>query len=338
MKVALIAVALIASSLALVDPVYEEWEKWKAEYAPHYVSSAEHDKRFRIFVENKKKVIELNKKYADDPVGARFGLNRFADLTDEEFVNMYMEHIPTGGLDNYPILPASNKALEDYPSRKDYRNEGVLNPVRDRGTCSCWPFSSVINMEGVYKVANGTLPVLSLQQLIDCDHDCSTFMGKWMCNGGCKCGVMANAFSYSTREGMTTEKAYPYQSGKVGTCRYNNRTGTVYHFKKWYKVAPNEAAMVAALNDVGPLSLGVDARTWKLYQGGIIYGDSCYNEVHQGANLVGYDSVIVNGKEVKYWILELFWGPKWGERGFLRLARGRDICAVRDYVHTVVVK
>ena len=96
MKSLLVACVLVASAFALVNPIYKEWENWKNEYNPRYASNEEHEKRFQIFCENKHKVLELNEMYAADPNGPRFGLNQFADLTSEEFADMYLHKIPSG--------------------------------------------------------------------------------------------------------------------------------------------------------------------------------------------------------------------------------------------------
>jgi len=334
MKAAIVCFALVASALAVVNPIYAEWEKWKNEYKPNYLTNEEHDRRFNVFAENKHKVLELNKKYADDVNGPRFALNKFADLTSEEFASMYLHAIPSDTPRSEP-LPASVYSRKDYPKKKDWRDEGAVNPVKDQGMCSCWPFSAAGNMEGVYKAAHGELPVVSMQQLIDCDHDCMIYHGVQRCNDGCETGLMPNAMSYAVREGMTSEKAYPY-TGANGTCKYDPKTMTpIYHFSKWFQVNSNEDDMVAALNDVGPLSVGVDATEWQLYSGGI-FNAKCGTMMNHGVVLVGYDSVTVSGKEVQFWILKNSWGSIWGENGYIRLVRGCDECGVNDFVNTVV--
>ena len=102
----ILAVALIASAFAIVDPVYKEWEEWKAKYKPKYLTLEEDNKRFEIFRENKKIVQELNKasEMNDGPDGARFGLNKFADLSREEFASRYLHKIKDD-LPGVPILP-----------------------------------------------------------------------------------------------------------------------------------------------------------------------------------------------------------------------------------------
>jgi len=326
MKGLFVVFCLVVSAFALINPIYEEWEKWKNEYRPQYLTNEEHDKRFRIFSENKRKVLELNEKYAHVHNGPRFGLTQFADLTSEEFAARYLQQVPP---QSHSILPSSMKGMDDYPKRKDWREEGAVNPVISQDACSCWPFPSTGNMEGVYKIAHGELPVLSVQQLIDCDHDCMMYMGKERCNQGCLTGLMPNAMSYAVREGMTTESEYPY-TGSTDACKYTH-TGTIYKFKNWYMVNNTEDAIVAALNDVGPLAVGIDATDLQLYTGGIFQGE-CSTTMNHGMLLVGYDIE----DDIPYWILKNSWGMVWGEKGYLRLARGSDECGVNDFISTVV--
>jgi len=332
MKALFVVFVLVVSAFAMINPIYGEWKKWKNEYNPQYISNEEHDKRFNIFRQNKRRVLELNKKYAGVANGPRFGLNRFADLTSEEFANMYLHAIPSD-LPRSEMLPSSKKSINDYPKKKDWRDEGAVNPVRDQGMCSCWPHSAAGNMEGVYKIAHGKLPVVSMQQLIDCDHDCMIYKGIKRCNDGCN-GLPPNGLSYAVRMGMAPESDYPY-TGVVGTCKYSNHSGTVYRFSNFYQVNASEDAMIAALNDVGPLSVGVDATEWQLYTGGVFNLD-CTTEMNHAVVIVGYDSCMVNNQEVKYWIIKNSWGKYWGENGYLRLIRGQDECGVNDFVYTIV--
>jgi len=315
MKTFVVVLALVASAFALINPIYEEWEKWKVLYKPQYLTNEEHDKRFHIFAENKHKVLELNRIYASDPNGPRFALNQFADLTSEEFSSLLGKASSNSG----PSLAENSN--KDYPKKLDWREQGAVSPVRDQGAGAVWPYVSTDNMGSVYKIAKGgKLPSLSNQQLIDCDTDAN----------------VPGALNYAVRNGMLSDSDYPY-TGTTGTCKYNpnQTTATVYHFSKYFQVGANDQAMVAALNDVGPVAVTVDATKWQFYSTGVFNID-CGNQLNHNALVVGYDSITIGGKEVLYWIIKNSWGTMWGENGYIRLIRGQDECGVNDYAFTIV--
>jgi len=320
---------LVAAAFALVNPIYKEWDEWKLKYQPKYASNEEEDKRFRIFAQNKRTILKLNEMTASDPDGARFGLNQFADLTSEEFVAKYLREIPSD-LPRAPFLPPTKKTLKDYPKEKNWVEDGAVTAVKNQGECgSCWSFSVTGNMEGVYKVAHGELPILSEQQFVDCDHDCMQYMGQKSCDDGCNGGLMPNAMTYAVREGVTTEAKYPYKA-VAGKCTYEKSMGT-YHFSAWRSVNGTDVDMIATLNEVGPLSVGVDATLWQFYIGGI-FSVICGKTLNHGVLVAGYGEH--NGKE--YWLIKNSWGPSWGEKGYLRLIREKDKCGVDNFVHTVL--
>lgn len=81
--------------------------------------------------------------------------------------------------------------------------------------------------------------------------------------------------------------------------------------------------MATWLASNGPISIGAYATQWLSYKGGIM--TSCDNKDPNHAILiVGYGSD--NGQD--YWIIKNSWGPTWGESGYIRLGRGRDLCKI----------
>ena len=94
MKALAVLCVLAAAAVALPNPIYREWEEWKAKYQPQYADNAEDEARLRVFAQNKRMALELNKKFGGDPDGPRFGLTQFADLTPEEFAARYLHEIP----------------------------------------------------------------------------------------------------------------------------------------------------------------------------------------------------------------------------------------------------
>lgn len=52
------------------------------------------------------------------------------------------------------------------PSRFDWRDKGVITPVRSQGSCgACWAFSTIEVIESMFAIKNGTLHSLSVQEV-----------------------------------------------------------------------------------------------------------------------------------------------------------------------------
>jgi len=155
------------------------------------------------------------------------------------------------------------------------------------------------------------------------------YKGEKVCDSGCNGGLMPNAMAYAIREGVTTEEIYPYK-GKDMTCKYNQSMAK-YHFSDWRAVNGTDVDMIAALNEIGPLSVGVDATLWQFYIGGI-FSVICGKTLNHGVLLAGYG---VHGSK-EYWLIKNSWGPSWGEKGYLRLIREKDKCGVDNFVNTII--
>jgi len=320
----LLVVLLAAAAYAATDDTYKTFVDWTMTHERIYNNVEEHVARFEVFKENLALINHLNRQGK-----GKFALNKFADMTREEFAAMYLHPFPIAAKDH----PVNFKATDaPNPDEKNWCTEGGCNPIKNQASCgSCWAFSATANMEGVYFKAHGTLPDISEQQLVDCEHDCMIFPGttEKVCDEGCNGGLMPNAFTYAIREGMMTQKDYPYK-GKDQTCKYD-ATKVAYHFSAWQWVDKNEDAMVAALNQLGPLSVAVDATYWSYYSG-TIYDSSCSTTtMNHGVALVGY------GKEgtKDYWIIRNSWGTSWGIKGYMHLIRGKNKCGVNNFVCSI---
>lgn len=147
-------------------------ETHNKEYSAH-----EHDLRFEIFKENLRVIDGLNEKSQ----GAVFGITKFADLTKEEFVEMYLMKEQIIHNEALGAL-AEDEKINAVPADLDWRNKGGVTPVKDQGQCgSCWAFSITENIESMWILAgkaDANNLTLAPQQVVDCD---TTDAG---CNGG----------------------------------------------------------------------------------------------------------------------------------------------------------
>jgi len=325
MKAVFVAVALLLCG-AFAAEVYDQFIDWTIQYGKTYSSAQEHVSRYNAFKSNLALVRHLNRQGT-----ATFALNKFADLTQEEFAAKYLRLMPIGQMSRKETL-AFDRTVE-YPDKKNWVDDGAVTKIKDQKNCgSCWAFSATGAMEGAYFLAHKELPLISEQQLVDCEQDCMIYPGttQQVCDEGCNGGLMPNAFTYAIRVGMVSEDDYPYV-GVDQTCKLDT-SKIKYHFTKWSYVDADEDAMVAGLNTNGPLSVALDATYWSFYSGGI-YDSSCSSSrMNHGVLLVGY------GEEgsTKYWIIKNSWGTSWGEKGYLRLIRGKNKCGVNNFVCTIV--
>ena len=300
---------------------------WETKYHRVYKSAEERTYRFNVFVSNWHLVNRLNKQGK-----AVYELNRFADQTQPEFVRSRLRTLPLPK----PTLNSRFLKLDttiSYPDHKNWTAEGAVTPVKDQEYCNgCWSFSTTGNMEGVHYVKYKKLPSISEQQLLDCEEECMVIPGTQteVCDQGCDGGLMPNAYVYAIREGMASESDYPFK-GIEGPCKYN-KTMKKYTFSDWKYIESNEDAMVAALNTYGPISSTVDATYWSFYKGGIFDGTCSSNNMNHAILIVGYGEE----KGTKYWIIKNSWGDYWGENGYVRLPRGKNMCGINNFICTIL--
>lgn len=121
----------LASEESLWD-LYERWQRHHAVPRGHH----EKHKRFGVFKENAKFIHEFNKK--GKPY--KLALNKFGDLTKEEFKGSYagsrvQEHRmfhPRARMDHFLY---ENVNVRDLPVSIDWRQKGAVTSVKDQGKC-----------------------------------------------------------------------------------------------------------------------------------------------------------------------------------------------------------
>lgn len=88
--------------------------------------------------------------------------------------------------------------------------------------------------------------------------------------------------------------------------------------------------MLAAIS-IGPVAVAVEADTseWHLYEGGVMDFATCGRTLDHGVLVVGYgtdNSVGISD----YYMVKNSWGMSWGEKGYMRIVRGKDMCGIAD--------
>lgn len=120
------------------ERVVEMFEIWKEKHRKVYGKSEEAEKRLLNFKKNLKYVIEMKKKGKG---GHRVGLNKFADLSNEEFRERYLRKVkkPVGKVTRGGFGRRKLESCET-PSSLDWRKKGVVTAVKDQGDCGNFGF------------------------------------------------------------------------------------------------------------------------------------------------------------------------------------------------------
>ena len=110
-------------------------EQWMAQYERTYTDNAEKEMRFEIYKNNVNYVEKFNKE------GNRtytLGVNRFADLTNEEFLSYFTGFnmpIHSRSAGEYNSFLYENLTATDIPTSVDWRNQGAVTDIKDQHRC-----------------------------------------------------------------------------------------------------------------------------------------------------------------------------------------------------------
>jgi len=315
------------------------FDQFKNKFNRVYETLLEEADRFSIFREEYQKVRTYMKTQENQITKTDFGLNSLSDVSEDEFSQMLL---PKGHFDNMKEtatfiqhrpknLEMVGRSLDDYPKSFDWREQGVVSPVKAQkieggGYCgSCWAFASAATVETAHAIKYGVqeLKNLSTQQLLDCD----------LSDDGCSGGEPEKAFRYIHEHGLTTWESYPYiaEDWHNNTCRLHTNDTT--SFEVAYFIQPDELNIIDWLVNFGPVNVAINVPPdMKPYTGGIYKPndhDCIFKLIGTHAlNIVGYNA---NEKGEKYWIVKNSWGTDWGiEHGYIHFARGTNTCGIED--------
>jgi len=278
----------------------QSFSEYKRSNGLNFDSVFEEKYRERVYAENVAK-IEAHNSNKDNTY--TMGINQFTHLTQEEFAEAYLG----------TIVPTSNVAVDESfvsVGDVDWVAAGAVTGVKNQGNCgSCWAFSATGALEGLSKLGYGSLQSFSEQQLVDCSGTYG--------NNACQGGLMDYAFKFVKDHGITSEGAYPYKAVK-GTCSTNSGSFKISGFTD-----VNGCTNLANALAGRPVSVAVDASLWSNYAGGVF--SNCKTSLNHGVLLAGVTDA--------YWYVKNSWGASWGEKGYIRLARGNTcgICNQPSY-------
>lgn len=253
-------------------------------------------------------------------------MNKFAALTPSEYRSLlgYRAKANSKGYNVRRTAPSNADSL-------DWREQGCVVGVKDQGFCgACWAFSAIQAIESCWAIKHDKeLVALSESMLVDCD----TY------DNGCNGGLMGEAFQFIVSEHggkVMTEADYPY-AGKVKTCAYDD-SKALWRMSTYLDIERgDEGDLQAKVEERGPCAVSIDASSFsfQLYFGGIYDNSSCSStNLDHGVGCVGFG---VNGDK-QFWIVKNSWGTWWGESGYIRIIKGKNMCGIASVASVPVVE
>ncbi|XP_018408749.1 PREDICTED: dipeptidyl peptidase 1 [Nanorana parkeri] len=235
-----------------------------------------------------------------------------------------------------PLAPMPmDEKYQGLPDSWDWRNIAGYNfvsPVRNQGSCgSCYSFATMGMLESRIRVMSRLqqTPILSPQQVVSCSNYSQG------CDGGFPYLI---AGKYAQDFGIVEEADFPYTAGdtpctlKGDSYRYYTAE---YHYVGGFYGGCNEAYMKYELILGGPLAVAFEVYDdFMHYSGGIYHHTGLQDKfnpfqlTNHAVLLVGYGKDSSTGE--KYWIVKNSWGESWGEKGFFKIRRGTNECAIES--------
>ncbi|CAL8287694.1 unnamed protein product [Merluccius merluccius] len=318
-SVCLTAVAMFETKLDL------HWELWKKTHSKHYETQLEEFGRRQLWENNLQMITVHNLEASLGLHTYQLSMNHLGDLTMEERQQLLATRYAPSDLQREPEPSAfQGEDSGPLPDRLDWRDRGRVTSVKNQGKCgSCWAFSAVGALEGQLAKTTGKLVELSPQNLVDCSGNFG--------NHGCQGGNVVKAFKYiMSNQGIDSEAAYPY-TGVEGPCKYKVESRAANCSGYMVLQKGNETRLKQAVALVGPVSVAIDAsqKTFSFYKSGVYNEPNCDNtHLTHGVLVVGYGTL--EGQD--YWLVKNSWGKRWGDSGYIRMARNQDNqCGIATY-------
>jgi len=151
---------------------------------------------------------------------------------------------------------------------------------------------------------------------------------------GCSGGIMDDIWSFGgpfpvSRSPTWTETVVPRSSSSSSCARDKRMYVDEYIVLSDLEGDDVELELADALVQHGPIPVAIDASSTRFhqYRGGVLTSRDCNQEPNHAVLLTGYTP--------EYWIVKNSWGTNWGEEGFARIERNKDVCGIGSYASFV---
>jgi len=299
----------------LEENLFKDWMK---SYNKNY-----HDLEYAHRLENYKKSVKIVQRLKTEYPEVKWKLNKFSDLSTEEFREKYLKNLVVGSVE--PELNVEAEFVErvesklirgvsqDPPATYDWRQKELIFPDEETSSCGSTTVEAAIEtVQYEWMVVNGKTVANTKPAGPDQIFKCSTL--------GCE--VSPNSvFSYIKVFGLTTN--FSTCPIKPDICISDFTAFTL-----------PEADLRGTLTNTGPFTVAVDTSTWQFYQGGILTGATCGNNIDTVVVAIGYDTTVSS----PFWILRNYWGTDWGEGGYIRIEYGKNACGITNSPFMTVPK
>jgi len=268
-----------------------EWEEYKATYKKKYPSADEETVRYKLFLDSKTRVAELNKLNGEPAFGINWMSDRHEWEKHKKGFKRPREFKPTAPVADFMATMRSPKSI-------DWRYTTAVTPVKNQGQCgSCWAFSATETIESQMILKSGGKYdfTLSPQQIASCAPNTGTY-GCLGCDGGFTEGAyeyvkgavgLSNGDDIPYGQSLTeSENTLACPTSKVAQIDGANEelSGSFAQVSGYtYAVTPctsgactnqNLKAFAAALEKT-PVSVCVNAGVWNDYTGGVLTSAAC---------------------------------------------------------------
>ncbi|XP_065215929.1 procathepsin L-like [Planococcus citri] len=274
----------------------DQWKKFKVDFHNNHGSEAEGDIQ-QINQHNERSYVKK--------------IGEYTDMDDDEIANS-------------SYSPMNNEPMYlDWQKKWDWTAKNVVTKVKNQEGCENgdWAFAAIGALEGLLARNGYNLTDLSEQELIDCTVPNGNY--------GCTGGTVEKAFDYIKENGICTNQSYPYTGTDTGVCLNKLEGKIVNSLDIEHDFIPNgnELLMKQYLYHNGPILAIINAsqESFMNYTGGIYHNDTCAKVGEHNVLIVGYGET-EQGEE--YWIVKNSWGEDWGEKGYIRIARGKNTCGI----------
>jgi hypothetical protein len=297
----LVLFAALGAAAAFSPPIPPSFDVWASAAQREYINAAARAAASSAYARNRERILTGNAAFVEGRATHWLVANAFADLTAEQF----LAHV---GVQSPDMLRGGSESVASDaappPASVDWEAEGFVPPVQNTGQCDALGMLFTDAVSSAAGIAAGKLFVFNSSMTTTCDS-CPCV--------GC---FVSSVYSWAKVAGFTDAFV---------NCSY---TPTLRVPSYISIVANREASLLAALVQQ-PVLVMADAEGLGLYGGGIISGPSCGSGQTTVLLGTGYGAGAppgevegASGADGPWWRLKNAWSDAWGEKGYVRVARG----------------